>query len=435
MNRASILYLAAIENPARSALFENQVVRLLVAMREQDPGRSLALWVGIPAASARRPQELRRALGALSARLAGARIGFHRGWLPLSSRSFYLRRHQVGGFLAAGRLGLRPALAAAPDVIHARSYPAARLALAAAGSSGASVILDTRGMYPEEGIIAGRWRDGDAHHRDWVDFESRALVEAGAVVNVSVPHTERLQARAPHARMATIPTVVDTAAFPRLDPGERASIRSRLGLAGDAPVIVFAGSFSRWRTPGAVLATFGALAAGPEAPRLLVLTRDDPAVVRDHPAARDLPPERIRVHGAAPAEMPGLLAACDLGLLVEPRTAISPVTLATKTGEYLAAGLPVMVGAGSGGAVELVTRLGVGAAFDDAAVAAGDPTPAREVGARLLGPDRPTADACREAARRELDVSVAAARYLALHDAVAAGTPSGEGGRSVSSTP
>jgi len=418
VNRASILYLAAIENPARSALFENQVVRLLEAMRARDPDRSLALWVGIPAASARRPRELRDALGSLAARLARSRIAFHRGFLPLSSRSFYLRRHQVGGFLAAGRLGLRGALAARPDVIHARSYPAARLGFAVSGPAGPRVVVDTRGMYPEEGIIAGRWREGDHHHRDWVDFESRALRDAAAVVNVSVPHTERLRDRAPHTRMETIPTVVDTRAFPHLTPEDRAATRARIGLPGDAPVIVFAGSFSRWRTPGAVLATFAALADGPAAPRLLVLTRDDPGVVRDHPAARGLDGSRIQVLGATPAEVPPLLAACDLGLLVEPRTAISPVTLATKTGEYLAAGLPVLVGAGSGGAVELVTRLGVGGTFDDAAVAAGDPTSARAAGTRLLGPDRPRPDACRDAARHELDVDVAAARYLALHDEV-----------------
>lgn len=83
----------------------------------------------------------------------------------------------------------------------------------------------------------------------------RALAFADRVVSLSPALTARyLAAGMPTERLAVIPNGVDTGRFrPPRDPGEVRSLRLKLGLPEDRPVLTYVGHFSREKGSGTLL--------------------------------------------------------------------------------------------------------------------------------------------------------------------------------------
>ena len=113
-------------------------------------------------------------------------------------------------------------------------------------------------------------------------------------------------------------------------------------------MLVYSGKFGGWYLQSEMVEFY--VAARDIIPRLkfLVLTQDDPALIRAEFARHGVRPDGYRVTGVPPEEMGGALAAADFAIsFVAPmpsKRASSP----TKIGEYLAAGLPVVAPAGVG---------------------------------------------------------------------------------------
>lgn len=415
----NVLYLAALENPASSALFTNQVLRLsreIVACADDVTMRLVVLYP----VSLLRHRGSRRAMRELERAYAGGSLRVRTAPLPFSSRSFYLRRRQIPMFLRTGLHQLAASLDPPPHVLHCRSYPAAQLGLAARDSArtDAALVFDTRGVYPEEGVVMNRWTAGSPDHEAWRTFETRAFSAAAIVANVSVPHTELVRGRAPDARVETLPTVVDTAAYRDVD--DREARRRELGFGARDAVLVFAGSFNAWRTAGALFAFYAGLRRDLDRPRLLILS-NTPVDVAAWSGRADVPAAECAVRAVSPEAIPSWLSAADAGLLVEPRSRISPVTLGSKCGEYLAAGLPLIVSRHCGGAAAVVDAHGVGVALDTDEEGRPLASPSRETIRTLVLEARTRHAAhCRRVARDVFDVHTIASAWAAHYRRLAA---------------
>ncbi|HJS40732.1 MAG TPA: glycosyltransferase, partial [Sphingomicrobium sp.] len=77
-----------------------------------------------------------------------------------------VRRHQLG-------------------LVHARSYVAAAMALAAKGLTGAAFLFDMRGLWADERVDGGLWRDGGRLYRAAKSLERRFLLAADHVVTLT----------------------------------------------------------------------------------------------------------------------------------------------------------------------------------------------------------------------------------------------------------
>ena len=99
--------------------------------------------------------------------------------------------------------------------------------------------------------------------------------------------------------------------------------------------------------------------------RFLFVTPDDTQPIHDAAIARGVDPDRLTILGASRDDVPGLMAAADLGLFfIKPvfsKTASSP----TKMGEMLAVGLPIVANSGVGDVAEMVDDLACGVAIRD----------------------------------------------------------------------
>jgi glycosyltransferase involved in cell wall biosynthesis len=259
------------------------------------------------------------------------------------------------------------------DLIHCRSYIPARAGLALKHRFGVKFLFDMRGFWPDEKVEGNNWNLANpiyaAVYRYFKRLESRLLGGADAIVSLTAAGKAQLLIRPelPGAdeRITVIPCCVDFEHFPLATPASRQAARERLGIAADAPVLVYLGSLGSWYMLDEMLDFFRAYAARRSGARFLFVTPDDPQPIRDAAAARDVDPGRLTILAASRDEVPGLVAAADLGLFfIKPvfsKTASSP----TKMGEMLAVGLPIVANAGVGDVEAMVDDIGCGVAIHD----------------------------------------------------------------------
>ena len=220
-------------------------------------------------------------------------------------------------------------------------------------------VLEVNAPLVEE---AARYR-GLQDLQTWRAREQAVLASADAVIAVSLGVRDHVVgAGVSAARVFVVHNGVDVSAFEKA----AGSAARQPGRVEHEVVIGFAGSLKPWHGVDVLLRAFAQV---PGRPQLLV-AGDGPqrADLEGLAASLDIT-SRARFTGAVPhAEMPGILAAMDIG--VAPYTAqdgfyFSPL----KVAEYLAAGLPV-VASDQGDLREIVGDAGLLVAANDVAALA-----------------------------------------------------------------
>jgi glycosyltransferase involved in cell wall biosynthesis len=256
------------------------------------------------------------------------------------------------GFAARARSRTRPG-----TLLIGRNPVSLLILVLAARRAGTRVVLDYRGLLPEEYVLQGKIPRRGGWHRMLRGLERWALRRADVVLCVS-EHLRRRTARwlpGTAAKLAVIPCCYD----PRLVRwDERAVTRTREALGvvpGDDFVLVYAGSLSAWNRPDAILNLFRQFRAAFDRSRLLLLSGDQDrsqGIFGGEPGVliRSVPHEAIQPY----------LAVGDLGLLVRESHPVNRVASPVKFAEYLVSGLPVLVSRGVGDCAAIVQRQRVG---------------------------------------------------------------------------
>lgn len=243
------------------------------------------------------------------------------------------------------------------DVVMPRSNLCAGMALAARrlGSS-FSLLYDADGFMADERVDFGGWSRTGAAYRLLRSFEDAAVAQADAVVTRTAWAVDVLAERVGqdvHEKAVVVSNGRDEDVFAPGTEATRRQTREALGVPLDAPLLVYAGSVGPQYRLDEALTFFAAVRHRRPDARFLLLT-GEPDLARPLVEAADLGAGAVTVRRAAPSEVPGLLAAADVGLaLREPyfsQKAVAPV----KIGEYLLCGVPAVAsfGIGEGEAVE-----------------------------------------------------------------------------------
>ena len=91
-----------------------------------------------------------------------------------------------------------------PELVHARSYVPAAIALLLHRLTGVPFIFDMRALWPEELITAGHLRRGSWLHRTLFWLERRCLKEASGVVSLTDAAVSHLPVSYTHLTLPTI---------------------------------------------------------------------------------------------------------------------------------------------------------------------------------------------------------------------------------------
>ena len=249
------------------------------------------------------------------------------------------------------------------ELVHARGHIPATIALALKRRTGIKMIFDLRGLMAEEFVDAEHWREGGLPYRITKTTERRILATTDAIVTLTeriwpiIREWDGLRGRSVHH--SVIPCCVDLATF-KFSEEQRQTRRSELGLT-DEFTLVYSGSLDGWYLTEKMADFFATFLRRHPKGHLLWLTTGSHDRVRELMTTRNIAEQIFSIRAVSSATVPSYLSAADAGIsFIKPcisKLASSP----TKNGEYLAAGLPLILNAGIGDSDALVDEWNVGA--------------------------------------------------------------------------
>ena len=259
------------------------------------------------------------------------------------------------------------------DLVHCRSYLSALVGLTMKRRFGVSFIFDMRGFWADERVDGGIWKLSNplfrAVYRYFKRREADFLAEAGQVISLTEEGRKILLARPDRhpdgPPITVIPCCVDFDAFPPATKQRRAKARRTLGVALDATVAAYLGSWGSWYLTDEMLDLFKVqLERDPHA-IFLIVTREPPDAIRAAAKAHGIRTDRVVVRAASRIEVPRLIAAADYGLFfimpVFSKKASSP----TKMGEFLSLEIPVVTNGDVGDVEPILREAGAGVVVAD----------------------------------------------------------------------
>lgn len=244
------------------------------------------------------------------------------------------------------------------NIVHARSYVAALIALAVKRVTGAKFLFDMRGFWADERVDGGLWPADGRLYRMTKALERRFLLAADHVVTLTHASEEEIR-RFPYLAgkatpISVIPTCADLDRFLIQGPPQR-----------DPFTLGYVGSVGTWYLLDEMLRCFNALQTIEPDARLLVVNRGEEELIRGRASALCIDPSSMGVVAADHRDMPALVGRMSAGMaLIKP--AYSKIASApTKLAEYLGCGVPVLGNTGIGDMAEILEGRRVGVALDD----------------------------------------------------------------------
>ena len=347
------------------------------------------------------------------ARMAAARAeceAFGIRWLP---QRFRPRPKSIASVLSMLRmiwLVWREVHGQNAQLIHARSYIPATVAMIVSWLTDVPFIFDMRALWPEELITAGRLRRESLLHRAIVSAEQACLRRAGAVVSLThaaVDHLGRIYPGDMAGQsVMVIPTCADLNRFTRVDQRPPQRVIGCLGT-------VLSGWFRLdW------LAAFLCVAAKrDEATVFEITTRDHPARVR---AALDPDGQlggRLRIASSATEDVQKVLQGQTASVMFFTEGLSKLGSSPTRMAEILGCGLPVVANEGVGDVARIIRLYRVGVLAEGS-----EPRAMAEAWTELLEllEDPELASRCRNAAEEVFSLESGTASYARLYEQVLA---------------
>ncbi len=248
-----------------------------------------------------------------------------------------------------------------PGIVQCEGHSSS-MVLPETGSRKFRVIMDFHGATPEEIIYGKKMTRKLENSCDWHRrSEQRAMKESDAIFVVSSEMARHLESRYGKCdRIHVVPIGVNDHFF---RPVNRSSARKRLGYR-DEIVLCYLGGTASYQCIPEMARFLRRLAASGRVVHWLVITGDSDGFVRAIKGCGEEVPENTKFLSVDNSEVPGHMAAADIGLLFRKENLINTVSCPTKFGEYLACGLPVLATRHAGHSARFIENFGVGHLVD-----------------------------------------------------------------------
>lgn len=397
---ASILYISY--DGVLEPLGESQVVSYLERLAADC---AITLMSFEKAGDARDAARMSAMSGRLSAR--------HIDWVPMR----YHKRPPVIStafdMLAGIVRGRRIVRARAVQIVHARGYIPALIALGVRSVNRAAFLFDMRGFWLDEKVEAGHWTRDGLLYRVGKWWERRFYAAADAVVSLTAAGARAIPelgvAIRPGVPVEVIPTCAD---LQRFSPGPKdAALAARLGVSG-GPVIGCVGTMSNWYMHQEMIDCLAVFARSWPELRVLIVTRDDHHALTADLERAGVPAARLTITSATFEDMPRHIRLFDAGLFFIKPSFSKRASAATKLAEFLGCGVPVIINDGVGDSGAIVRYSGAGVVET---VAGGGVFDRLLTMTRALLADPAVPQRCRDAALEVFDLGTGVERYRQLY--------------------
>lgn len=299
------------------------------------------------------------------------------------------------------------------QIVHARSYVPALMSVVLKRIFGLKFLFDMRGFWADEKVDGGHWSRGSFIYNVTKRCERHFFESADAIVCLTEEGAKaipELGYRLPvTTSISIIPTCTDLQAF---SPGPKdKALVELLGLEG-FHVVGCVGTISNWYLRQAMLEYLSFMVKNLAMMKILIVTREDHRRLYEDALAAGIPKDRLVLTQADFSSIPRYIKLMDLGVFFIRVCFSKRGAAATKLGEFLACGIPVIINDGVGDSGSIVRRHRVGVVLTN--------TTTEEFEASLAAVtqvlrDPETGKRCREVAQRYFDLDAGVQKYCELY--------------------
>lgn len=340
-------------------------------------------------------------------------------WIPLRYHKWPPAVSTAFDIVCGIWVGLVSCLRGRVRLIHARGYVAAVVALILKRALGVGFLFDMRGFWADEKVESGQWSHGSVLYRATKWFERRFFESADGIVCLTQkgvkafpPLGYRIRTGIP---VEVIPTCTD---LERFRPGPKdPDLLSKFGLTGHV-VVGCIGTMSNWYLRQPMLDYLAFLLHRIERLKIMIVTAEDHGRLQAEAERSGIDLPHLVLTRAEYSEMPALIRLIDVGLFFIRASFSKTGSAATKLGEFLASGVPVIINDGVGDSGTIVRELRVGVVLPDTTPEAFEGSMGEVL---QVVRDQEIAIRCRAAAIDYFDLETGAMKYEAVYRTILRG--------------
>lgn len=294
------------------------------------------------------------------------------------------------------------------DIIHARGYVPSMIGAVIKKISNKRLIFDMRGFWPEEKVDSGALRERGLLFRALKKMEEFIAGNSDEVVVLTSAARKRLlKNHAFPSNVSVIPCGVDTYLF-----AEKKDDRTGRGT-DNYPSILYVGSLGSFYDVKAIFAFLKRVKEEFKDATLNIYSDCGRSYVDKEARAAGIMTDEYALRKVAHRDMPSVFASSDISLIFYKRRLSGDGCCPIKLGESLASGVPVVVGPGTGDCKDLIEGSGAGVVLDEYSDA--EYTRALDFIKELRGRKNLCGKACRDLAKKRLDIASGVESYLAVY--------------------
>ena len=247
------------------------------------------------------------------------------------------------------------------DIIHARSYVPAVIALSLKKVFGIQFIFDMRGFWVDERVDGNLWKKNSYIYKISKWFESKFLLNADHIISLTYAAVREIK-KFPYLTgrslsISVIPTCTDLSQFKLKE--------AKINDPEKNFVLGYVGSVGTWYNFDAVIEAFKLLIIKEPTAKLLVVNQNEHELISSMIKKAGISNEFFKLIKATHSEVPQLMQTMTAGIFfIEPlfsKRASAP----TKLGEFLGCGIPCISNRGVGDMTNILEGENVGVAVSD----------------------------------------------------------------------
>jgi glycosyltransferase involved in cell wall biosynthesis len=255
---------------------------------------------------------------------------------------------RIWNLFSSWLVGMFLAVIYQPDIIVGETSSSWRLAWAVKSwCSRSRLIMDLHGAVPEE--ILFHYLPSQKFEiavKQEKEFERDIVLNSDLVICQSENMIEHLKIKYPdaHAQFHPFQCSVRSEIF-RFDSEIRSCYRHKLDVKEAEILFVYCGSIHKWQNVQYSVGIFAEyLKLGASSAVLLIMCPNPGDELLEYAYSLGLSDRNFKIIKVPHEEVSAYLSAADVGFLIRDNSVVNLVASPTKLGEYLACGLPVIVG-------------------------------------------------------------------------------------------
>lgn len=256
------------------------------------------------------------------------------------------------------------------DLLHCRSYLSALIGLGFKLKHGKKFLFDMRGFYPNERVDGNIWPQTNYVYRAIYQFFKRKEVDfcenADYTISLTFNGKQEIHSWKNISNnpipIEVIPCCADLDFFSskNVDNSMVEALKLKLNISDSDYVLTYLGAIGTWYMTDEMLGFFKQLQEQKSNAIFLIITAEDPELVRHSASQVGIDASRIRVFKASRKEVVQLLSMTNFSIFFIKPAYSKKASSPTKLGELLSMGIPVICNANVGDVDHIITKSNTG---------------------------------------------------------------------------